>query len=131
MSQQNSYRGKTLFLFSMWKYFPLEVNLLRHIATHTGEKQYFCTWCDKAFYQYKIDDHMKTHTGEKPFTCSSCDKSFSQSQHLNSQYRTHTGEKTFVCSICDKAFSQSNTRNRHTKNHTGENSKYDPALAQS
>ena len=51
-----------------------------------------------------IPTHKRTHTDEKTFECSHCDKTFSLYMVLVINQRAHTGEKLFQCSHCDKDF---------------------------
>ena len=68
----------------------------------------------------KLKIHERTHTGEKPFDCSKCDKAFSVNSSLKTHERTHNGEKPFACSKCDKAFVTSSKLKIHDLTHTGE-----------
>ncbi|CAL4176381.1 unnamed protein product, partial [Meganyctiphanes norvegica] len=54
--------------------FTWESNLLKHELTHTMEKSYKCTFCDKQFSQNcLLIKHQIVHSGEKTYQCSLCD----------------------------------------------------------
>ena len=70
-------------------------NYKNHKLTHSTEKQYKCTICNKAFHQvYNLTFHMHTHNDKKPFTCAICSKGFCRNFDLKKHIRKlHEGER--------------------------------------
>ena len=92
---------------------------LHHKLLHTGEKEFVCTQCDKAFSESsKLKRHKRSHSGEKPFACFQCDRAFSRSGTLKTHKLSHTGKKPCVCNHCNKAFSLPGDLKIHMISHT-------------
>ncbi|CAL4085891.1 unnamed protein product, partial [Meganyctiphanes norvegica] len=74
----------------------VEINCVKRKLTHTEEKSYQCTICDKKFSQNcHLIKHEMVHTGKKPYQC--C-KAITCKSSLVIHLRTHTGEKPYQCS---------------------------------
>jgi len=83
---------RCLVLFSTPRPFALLLsspgNYKNHKLTHSGEKQFKCNICNKAFHQvYNLTFHMHTHNDKKPFTCPTCGKGFCRNFDLKKHVR--------------------------------------------
>ena len=106
VAYQNTYRGKTLLMPSVYRVLFLGSGKLKvHMRLHTEEKPYHCDHCSNDFSSRShLKTHLRTHTGEKPYTCNQCKKSFSLSNSLKKHSFTHTGEKAYTCDKCKNPF---------------------------
>lgn len=85
-SVRSSLPVMTVFIFFFFSNLP--GNYKNHKLTHSGEKQYKCSICNKAFHQiYNLTFHMHTHNDKKPFTCATCGKGFCRNFDLKKHIR--------------------------------------------
>lgn len=89
-------------------------------SVHTGEKNFHCDICGKA---YSCLSMMKTHRTthfDKKFICDVCGRSFFHAAHLKRHKLMHQEVRPFQCSTCGKGFNQEANLRRHQAFHTGD-----------
>ncbi|KAM9287866.1 zinc finger protein 783-like [Cariama cristata] len=89
--------------------------------THTGERLYLCTECQKTF-KLKIGllKHMQIHTKKNQvssYICTDCGKSFGRHADLIRHQRTHMGERPYKCTECEKSFMEKPRLTNHLRTH--------------
>ncbi|KAH3774702.1 zinc finger protein 888-like isoform X2 [Dreissena polymorpha] len=102
-------------------------NMRQHIRSHTDERPYKCSCCEKAYRKSSaLKEHQRrVHLGEPvqkgkqpevlKFKCEICPKAFSAKGSFDRHLRSHFNEYVFKCNICDKTFRHDSTFNRHKK----------------
>ncbi|KAK7058753.1 hypothetical protein SK128_019336, partial [Halocaridina rubra] len=102
--------GKTIKIWECGicgKEFMHQYTLMRHLPTHTDERNFRCNICGKAFRQMStLSQHKATHSESRPYVCDLCQKTFGRVSTLISHKKTHTEEKQHRCHVCGKAFHQ-------------------------
>ena len=95
-------------------------------GTHTIEKPFICTYCNKGFEDaFGLKTHEKhcAKGSSGSLCCPHCGKQFTKSQRMRRHIRTqhtHPDYKPFFCSHCGEAFRESSKLKVHEMNHTGE-----------
>lgn len=127
------------------KLFSAESSLKRHLKLHSGEKNFKCKSCEKAFLgvqdlrQHEFYAHKDRSNAQ--FYCHQCGLCCYSKSKLSRHMITHTGmyiyilinsfrflfifytlsisgQKPYACSICDRKFTQKTRLKYHEKAHT-------------
>ncbi|XP_047538703.1 zinc finger protein 415-like [Vanessa atalanta] len=101
--------------------FQHQYTLMRHLPTHTDERNFHCDECSKSFRQLStLSQHRAIHSAERPYACEVCNKTFNRVSTLISHRKTHSDEKPYKCHICPKGFHQKGNLRNHLFTHTNE-----------
>lgn len=61
------------------KEFRHQYTLMRHLPTHTDERNFKCDTCGKAFRQLStLSQHKAIHSDARPYVCEFCKKTFNR-----------------------------------------------------
>ncbi|CAL4077758.1 unnamed protein product, partial [Meganyctiphanes norvegica] len=92
-------------------------------SNNTSRGHLRCNLCNfTAKYQSRLMRHMATHTGERPHICPYCPYSAAQKGDLDRHLRRHTGERPYVCSYCPYSATRKHLLIAHLNNHTNSTS---------
>ncbi|KAF4525663.1 hypothetical protein B566_EDAN001264 [Ephemera danica] len=106
---------------SRTKEFRHQYTLMRHLPTHTDERNFKCETCGKAFRQMStLSQHRAIHSDARPYICEFCKKTFNRVSTLISHRKTHSEHKPHTCDLCGKGFHQKGNLRNHIFTHTNE-----------
>ncbi|KAJ7590308.1 hypothetical protein C8J56DRAFT_937303 [Mycena floridula] len=106
------------------KSFDHPSNLGVHMATHSGETPFLCSYpnCGRAFnVKSNMKRHYQRHSAaqvfvsrpDAPYKCHLCPKRFNHRSGLRVHMNSHMRPPPFICRVCDKTFTVRSNLTRH------------------
>uniref|UniRef100_A0A3Q2NUL0 Zinc finger protein 11-like n=1 Tax=Fundulus heteroclitus TaxID=8078 RepID=A0A3Q2NUL0_FUNHE len=99
------------------KYFAREVDMERHMKSHSEDRPYKCSFCDKKFKNLYI---LKRHEREicksrekNGKVCPICGRILPCNADIAKHLRSHSEERPYVCLTCEKGFKYKDTLKKH------------------
>jgi hypothetical protein len=86
---------------------------------HSGQKKFFCKFgeCVMVFARKRdLTAHMKSHSDERLYKCTICEKKFKHNGDMHSHIRTHNAARDHKCA-CGKAFKTVKSLKIHERSH--------------
>ncbi|XP_043923713.1 zinc finger protein 708-like [Protopterus annectens] len=117
-----SHTGQKFYRCSICdKGFLYKTSLTAHEIVHIGKKPYKCSTCDRLFlYKSNLALHEIIHSMQKPYRCPTCAKGFVRAKSLAEHEGIHRGQKPYNCTLCDQGFTFKSSLVRHQNIHTSQ-----------
>ncbi|GFO12015.1 Zinc finger protein 845 [Plakobranchus ocellatus] len=96
--------------------FKLKSSFIRHLASHSEERNFHCHLCPKAFTSgSELGRHLRRHSSLTPYQCQECGKWFRERRNLKSHMQVHSDAKAFQCSLCSQGFNHKSSLDGHMR----------------
>lgn len=103
---------------------PRKSDLKKHLKRHMGVCDYFCSYCERKFFdKYNLERHVNaSHTKKQQYSCTLCTyktflfDSLKRHKKLKHIEGDHIGAK-FVCSVCYHVSASKHDMNVHSYTH--------------
>ncbi|XP_045781393.1 zinc finger protein 808-like [Maniola jurtina] len=91
--------------------------LARHTKKdHLLERKHQCAECEMRFFSTSsLARHMAKHTGLRQFRCDVCFKAYGRKNTLREHMRIHADDRRFACTHCGQAFVQKCSKPRESR----------------